>query len=71
MAANNLVCSKERHGAGQCTRSKGFDKSKLRIEIGMFAVALDTVSNTKFFKPHPSVNRVRSLDKEGTAVPLK
>ena len=39
-------CSERaRHSAGQCTRSKAFDKSRLTIQIGTFA--LESLSNTK------------------------
>ena len=34
-----------RHSAGQCTRSKAFDKSRLTIQIGTFA--LESLSKTK------------------------
>ena len=46
-----IICSERpcseraRHSAGQCTRSKAFDKSRLTIQIGTFA--LESLSKTK------------------------
>ena len=39
------MCSSPSHSAGQCTRSKAFDKSRLAIQIGTFA--LEGLSKTK------------------------
>ena len=45
MCSERPCSERARHSVGQCTRSKAFDKSRLTIQIGTFA--LESLSKTK------------------------